>query len=522
MQRSKIGKQLLLSSVALMACVSLASAQSIKEGGSARSEHGISSQSSPGAAAPRGSEMRSQGRVESRGEGADRKASRANEQKPGKSHGQAANGERERATTGQGGGEKTQAARGSESKIERNEGITHDRKAAQDRKKNEKSTTGQASSTKNKSTAGRKATDRNEANKSQSHQEQSSEESAKSQSSARQSEQSQTKSSKSGELNRSTGTAVKQSPQTTGAAQSEQGGRQQTQTATQQSGTSLRSQAGATITSQQQSKIQQSVLSARNVPRVNDVNFDIRTNAVVPSHVHVVGVSSYPVLVEAFPRYRDDSFFVVEDEIVIVDHSHRIVDVVPAGPRAHFAHGGSSTSSVALDLSEPEIRELQQVLIDRGYYQGRVDGLIGPETREALISFQRKEGFEATGRIDNRTVSALGLSGRIGQNTQGAANQPANQTGTQSPSERSGDIGQGAPQRNESQNRPVNGATNSTEKQPTTSNQPRESKQPANQSSKNDQNTGSTSTTGQGSKPEAGSSLKTQDGRAHMRSPSEK
>src|SRR5690349_2688524 len=136
MQRSKIGKQLLLSSVALMACVSLASAQSIKEGGSARSEHGISSQSSPGAAAPRGSEMRSQGRVESRGEGADRKASRANEQKPGKSHGQAANGERERATTGQGGGEKTQAARGSESKVEtkkagrRNEGITHDRKAA--------------------------------------------------------------------------------------------------------------------------------------------------------------------------------------------------------------------------------------------------------------------------------------------------------------------------------------------------------------------------------------------------------
>jgi peptidoglycan hydrolase-like protein with peptidoglycan-binding domain len=240
--------------------------------------------------------------------------------------------------------------------------------------------------------------------------------------------------------------------------------------------------------------------------------------------VHVVGVSSYPVLVEAFPRYRDDSFFVVEDEIVIVDHSHRIVDVVPAGPRAHFAHGGSSTTtSVALDLSEPEIRELQQVLIDRGYYHGRVDGVFGPEMREALISFQRKEGFEATGRIDNRTVSALGLSGRIGQNTQGAANQPANQTGTQSPSERSSNTGQAASPRNQSQNQPANGATNSTDKQPTANNQPHETKQPANQSSQNNQNAGSTATTtGQGSKPEPGSSLKTPDGSPHKRSPSEK
>lgn len=42
---------------------------------------------------------------------------------------------------------------------------------------------------------------------------------------------------------------------------------------------------------------------------------------VVPSHVHVIGLSSFPILVEAFPRYRGDSFFVVRDDIVIRERS---------------------------------------------------------------------------------------------------------------------------------------------------------------------------------------------------------
>ena len=35
------------------------------------------------------------------------------------------------------------------------------------------------------------------------------------------------------------------------------------------------------------------------------------------------------------------------------------------------------------------------------------------QTRTALITFQRKEGFEANGRIDTRTVTALGLEGKV-------------------------------------------------------------------------------------------------------------
>jgi peptidoglycan hydrolase-like protein with peptidoglycan-binding domain len=152
-------------------------------------------------------------------------------------------------------------------------------------------------------------------------------------------------------------------------------------------------------------------------------------------------------------RYRDDSFFVVNDEIVIVDHSHRIVDVVPAGPRAHL---GRASSTTTIDLSEPEICQVQQVLIERGFYHGHVDGHFGPETREALISFQPKQGFEASGSIDPRTVGALGLSGKIGANQSGMQ-QLSGQVGTtgQAPASQPNSGQANPPSQNQSQQKPT-------------------------------------------------------------------
>jgi peptidoglycan hydrolase-like protein with peptidoglycan-binding domain len=242
--------------------------------------------------------------------------------------------------------------------------------------------------------------------------------------------------------------------QTTGSAT-------QSNSTTEQSNASIRSQAGVQVSAQQRTSIRQSVVSARNAPRVDHVSFSIHTGTVVPRDVHIVSVTTFPVLIEAFPRYRDYSFFVVEDEVVFVDTNHKIVDVVPVGGGAHI--GSSSTSTtVAVDLSEPEIREVQTVLIRRGYLHARADGVWGPETREALVAFQRKEGFEASGRIDTRTVSALGLQGKVsvksdsqssssssqsnGQSTtgQGMSQGQAQKNGAQKPDEKS-TTGQAAP-----------------------------------------------------------------------------
>jgi hypothetical protein len=65
---------------------------------------------------------------------------------------------------------------------------------------------------------------------------------------------------------------------------------------------------------------------------------------------------------------------------------------------------------VEVTYSPEEIRRVQEVLIEKGFYKGRADGVMSVEFKDALISFQRREGFEATGRIDQRTATSLGVS----------------------------------------------------------------------------------------------------------------
>jgi len=56
------------------------------------------------------------------------------------------------------------------------------------------------------------------------------------------------------------------------------------------------------------------------------------------------------------------------------------------------------------------IADVQAELQDMGYYQGEVDGLLGPLTREALTAYQSDHGLYATAVIDEPTLDALGMS----------------------------------------------------------------------------------------------------------------
>jgi Putative peptidoglycan binding domain len=181
-------------------------------------------------------------------------------------------------------------------------------------------------------------------------------------------------------------------------------------------------------------------LQASNAPRVNanSVNFQVRAGIAVPSSVTIASVSTYPALIDVFPAYRDDSFFVVEDEVVIVDRQRRIVDVVPVGPRARFAggsHGGSASSGgstvAVVDLPPDDIRVIQRVLIERGVLHGEADGIWGPDTREAITVYQRQQGIAVTGSIDMRTVSSLGVSGRLSQQASQSIQSQSSSSGAQ-------------------------------------------------------------------------------------------
>jgi hypothetical protein len=56
------------------------------------------------------------------------------------------------------------------------------------------------------------------------------------------------------------------------------------------------------------------------------------------------------------------------------------------------------------------VADVQGVLKEQGYYKGEVDGLVGPQTREALTAYQEAAGLPATASIDEPTLESLGLS----------------------------------------------------------------------------------------------------------------
>jgi peptidoglycan hydrolase-like protein with peptidoglycan-binding domain len=58
------------------------------------------------------------------------------------------------------------------------------------------------------------------------------------------------------------------------------------------------------------------------------------------------------------------------------------------------------------------VAALQRALAQRGYYKGRIDDKMGPETRRAIREFQRNQGLPMSGRVDNATIDALKLNER--------------------------------------------------------------------------------------------------------------
>src|SRR5205809_3045439 len=56
------------------------------------------------------------------------------------------------------------------------------------------------------------------------------------------------------------------------------------------------------------------------------------------------------------------------------------------------------------------IANVQAALQEQGYYQGEVDGLLGPLTRAAVASYQRDQGLYMTSAIDRPTLEALGMA----------------------------------------------------------------------------------------------------------------
>ena len=90
-------------------------------------------------------------------------------------------------------------------------------------------------------------------------------------------------------------------------------------------------------------------------------------------------------------------------------------DDVPAVGNMPAAPGTSHHWLNAANLSKDDIRWAQVELHDLGLYNGSLDGAVGAETERALLDFQKSNGLERTGTLDQQTADALIGHSSVGQ-----------------------------------------------------------------------------------------------------------
>jgi peptidoglycan hydrolase-like protein with peptidoglycan-binding domain len=83
-------------------------------------------------------------------------------------------------------------------------------------------------------------------------------------------------------------------------------------------------------------------------------------------------------------------------------------DDVPSAAGTMSSAAGTSRHWVnAADLSKDDIRWAQVELHMLGRYNGSLDGIVGPETEQALLWFQKSSGLARTATLDQPTADAL-------------------------------------------------------------------------------------------------------------------
>ncbi|PYK07128.1 MAG: hypothetical protein DME66_02230 [Verrucomicrobia bacterium] len=78
-------------------------------------------------------------------------------------------------------------------------------------------------------------------------------------------------------------------------------------------------------------------------------------------------------------------------------------------PGAYYAYDGPIYAYNNLPPDQV-VANVQSALQQQGYYQGEVDGLLGPLTRAAVADYQRDHGLYMTSAIDRPTLASLGMT----------------------------------------------------------------------------------------------------------------
>jgi peptidoglycan hydrolase-like protein with peptidoglycan-binding domain len=96
---------------------------------------------------------------------------------------------------------------------------------------------------------------------------------------------------------------------------------------------------------------------------------------------------------------------------------------MPAMPGTSQTGQNAVNPSANWKSSQQEIRQVQEQLQGQGLYHGKIDGVLGPETKQALQQFQQKNGLRVTATLDQPTMDKLLGALPVGQ---GSSMPPSN------------------------------------------------------------------------------------------------
>ena len=119
----------------------------------------------------------------------------------------------------------------------------------------------------------------------------------------------------------------------------------------------------------------------------------------------------------------------------LLGREHRATaSLLPGGETASGANTAAATATApnaaaASGTSAPPglIKQAQTELRNEGLYSARVDGILGPKTRDALKTYQQRQGLTETGTLDQATAQRMNLV------AQGMPPAPPSQTGSSAP-----------------------------------------------------------------------------------------
>lgn len=80
-----------------------------------------------------------------------------------------------------------------------------------------------------------------------------------------------------------------------------------------------------------------------------------------------------------------------------------------AVPSALEAVSSTVEQSVAAVIENPTPLQVQEALKNAGYYEGKLDGSIGPKTKRAIEKFQSENGLKPDGKVGPKTWAKLGV-----------------------------------------------------------------------------------------------------------------